>query len=535
MLYKNLEMRLSNLQLDGYFWAQGGRRGHWDLKDNLSPSVANPIYEKEKIKELKLKIAELTSQGKGVEAAVVEGELKKVEVELSENSLQVTPTTQIDDLTDIIQLNREFVADHMEERIGAFLMQIVDCYDTDKHYTIGKTQDQTESTPSVDFPNIVMECAAAHHGTLPAIYAYPRAGWEAWKAQNDKKAPGKPQGIVYHKYSDTYFLNNACTGLAKVINEADIKLDGNPTEDHIEFGRRKAEAEKKLRHFSIELLNRAARKEINPIQGFALYMAKLQTLVHQLADDHSFTEDMKLIFQYWKEDLDELIEQHEGNYTEFTAKMFGIKIPRPDQDAIDVNHVVFPKHFKIIQKKNGYQSHLVAKIDELKKEILNLRPGTNTIEKAVKWALIREASQRDEKVRIIFQRFFNCNGQTLSNLERECFNFALTLVRSDLVQQKVKTLVRNFEKHILDLTIEQTVCSVQLLKQIRETKKISLRKFADAYNARYPNHRRFKCRSLNYGQLWRIENGCVQVDAKTMKQYAKVLGVHKSVLLPELI
>lgn len=521
--YVNINMRsIQNLPLRSGHEPAVGERDKWDVKENHSPSVLDPVWGE--VREI------LTKDKTKTEAK------KPLKVELT----TVEMVAALTDKCTRLALSKIPIEEHMEERISAFLMQLIDCYDTDLHFTVGHTQDQTESTPSMHFliqrgvarppqADLKMTFASAHHGTLPCLFAYPRVEWEAWKGQNNPKAPGKPQAKVYLCQSDTYYLNNACTGLATIINQADIDLDGNPTEKNVEFSRRpRVNDQKKLRELSIALFNRVAKKEINPVQGFGLYMHELTRLVDGLDAQHVDGE-RHLIFSTWKALLGDLNARYAGNYKLFIATLLGIRIPVGDRDAINLDEIVYPRHFKMMQLKNTYQTELALRVEDLRKKVLaGLPKAPLTFDKAFKAALLKEASQQKEKVRQIFQRYYNANGQTAEQLERECFKPAFDLLDRAASKLKVREFFSEFSKYIHNFTVDQSKFSSGLAKEIRLMRGLSLRTFSQKHNELFPNARR-----LNYEQLRRIELGCVMPDTGLIGRMARVLDIHESVLKAE--
>ena len=522
--YINLNMRpVENLTLQNEYVPTDASREKWDVKDNTSPSVLDGAFQKERLEHI----------SKAKTKTIADGPFT-IKIQNAHDAAILT------DKSGRMVLSKQAMEDHMEERISAFLMQIIDCYDTDFHFTVGKTQDQTKSTSSINFivergipkpadADLKMTFASAHHGTLPCIYAYPRGAWEAWKALKNSDAPGKPEAKVYLNKSDTYFLNNACTGVATIINQADIDVDGNPTEKMVEFGTRKPENQKKLREFTIELLNRAAKKEITPIQGLGLYMEKLKTIVDELEAAHPNGEK-QIIFSTWKDVVADLDGEYQGNYKLFIAKLLGIRVPVQDRDAINLEEIVYPRHYKILQRKNTYQTELAFKIDQLKTELLEAaNKKINNFDKAFKLALMKEVSSQDEKVRIIFQRYYNCSGQTLAALQKECTRPALKLVDKEESKRKIREFFVQFSHYIHNFTIDEAKFSTGLVKEIRLVRGLSLRKFSEKHNTLFPH-----AHPLNHEQLRRIELGCVQPTSGMIGRMAKVLKVHESVLKADL-
>lgn len=522
MPYVNNNMHSHNVPMNKGFAPTGKRVSEgWDVRDNQTPSIRDPLFATER---------EIKDEQAGT---------KKEREERLQVKLKLEQVATLTDREARLMLSREALREHIEERISAFLMQIIDAYDQPYHFTIGTTEDQTESTPAAELilpkkaalipaAQLTVTFASAHHGTIPCIYAYPRDAWEAWKAQNDPKALNKPKPVVFFNKSDTYYHNNACTGLETVINQADIDIDGNKTEKQVEFPG-KTRSEVKLREFTIGLLNQASRKEITPIQGFALFMEKLQSRVKDL-DEEFPTGNKHQIFAAWKEDLEELQDEYRGDYKLLIARLLRIFLPTADRDAIHIEEAVFPRHFQIIQKKNLYQNQLAKQIEELREKILAGGVTPKTFDKAFKWALVKEALERPEAIRTIFQRYYNCSGKNLQQLENDCCKPALKKVTSPEAQRHISAFFSEFAKYIHNFTIDDSLFKSELLAQIRAIRGWSLRRFAQEFNQKFPNEHR-----LNHEQYRRIEKGCVKIDTPMAKRFAAVFDVHESLFLPQLV
>lgn len=541
--YTNINMRRSNLPLDGTFAPGQGSREKWAYKDNISPSVQDPVFQKQR--EDKETVLKAQVEAGQITKAKANKELKKPLVIDLETQEDVAIAT---DKVARLKFSRQALTDRMDQRIAAFLTQIIDCYDTDYHFTVGHTETQTESAPPINFKlpqgavlplggTLSIPQAATHQGTIPCIWAYNRNEWTQWKviANGNAKAAGKPAPIVYHKMADPYLANNACAGLDKTINDpADITLDGNRNEQQIEFPGKNRIKEKKLRELSIDLLNRAARKEITPIEGFTLYMTHLEELVNSLAD--SITDaDEKAVFVAWKQDLGTLQAEYKGNYKLLIARLLHFNIPEPERDSINLEYMVFPRHFKLLQKKYCYQSHLAKKIDDLKTAIhvLDGNKKRKNFDKALKVELIAHAQKQDKKVYEMFQRFYNLSAENHLNLELECRQTAkpaLAAVRTDNAQKAIKNFFKDFNTHVNDMRIEESSFNTGLMKEVREARGFSLRKFAEVYNEKYPREH-----TLNHEQYRRIENGCVEISPKQINQFAEVLSIPNKVLRPQVL
>ena len=483
------------------------KRDKWDFEGNITPSVEDPVF-----------------------AAQRES--------LSPKKIVLQSPEEVASLTDgvaRIELSREAIGDHLDERISSFFMQLIDCYDTDLYFTVGTTEDQTVSTPTISLTggggihiphkaDKKIDFASAHHGTLPCVYAYPKTAWDIWKLKGNPLAAGKPEPVVYMKNTDSYFLNNACSGLEKAINEADIAIDGNSTEKLIEFKKTiKKPEDEKLREFSIKLLNRVARKNVSPVRALGLFISKLQARIECCANAPR-TETERKIFEIWLSDIEEISATVEEDLNTFAAQLVGVQIPYDRTKRVDVQSLVLPSYCKLLKQKNTYQTQLNVLISQLRSDILqSVQKTPKSFDKALKIEIISVASQANERVSRIVQRYFCCSAENAKKLE--CTKPALQLVRKS--RQMIKNMISKVSDYLHNFSVEEASIQGGLVKTVRKAKKISLREFAEIHNLKYPN-----AHKLNYEQLRRYEMGCVKMDHSEAARFAQVLKLPPRILIP---
>ncbi len=141
---------------------------------------------------------------------------------------------------------------------------------------------------------------------------------------------------------------------------------------------------------------------------------------------------------------------------QFVAQLLGLHIPTGDRNAINLEVILFPRHFKIIQRKNLYQSQLAARIDTLSAQILPNEKKPKKFAEALKVALMQEANRSSEKVRKLFQRYYNMNGQSLKEAENECFRPALALVNSAKSQNLIREMMTDFRLYLKNFARQGT-------------------------------------------------------------------------------
>lgn len=507
-------------------------------QENQTASLIDPRFQEERFRQLAEIKQQRDLQGKKVTVKDKMRYLTYLVTTQDEANRLADPVTRIQD-------QAQWILFHLDVRIHAFLFQVINCFDTPCHFTIGVTQLQTESTSAVHlipgegviFPEgmqTVVPFASAHHGTLPCIWAYHRESWNIWKTNQNPNAPFKPQVSVFHENSQSYLVGNSCVGIEKDVNEADIDLDGNPTEEHVEFSRQKKELKDlKLREFAIGILNQAARREVDPVQGFSLFMTKMKQRVETLLSNQAISPSRREIFNIWKQHLDALEAESHGDYLPLIARQFSIRVPfEGGEPSRDLLRNIFPRHFQALKHRDTYQSQLDIKIKNVKSAILilNQNKKPHKFDLAVKIAMLTEANQHDIEIQKIFKKFFVCSQENINKLTAECLQGgspAYNLVNTAASQTIIKSFFIDFRMYAINLTIDESIETSAILRTVRLIRGYSLRVFAQLYKQQFPQGT-----SMSYEQLRRIERGDVRVDAEQMRMFAHILNVHPNVLLP---
>lgn len=493
-------------------------REHLDLQENQTPSEENPVFEK--IKEMQ-KCAEKTKN-------IAVTSLKKALTNENHNNNLTDPITRI-------KLSKEALSDHLEERVSTFLLYLIDCYDTENHYTIGKTETQTKSTPEIKVekakngkPAQTVKLASAHHGVIPCVYAYPRDEWEIWKKQDDPKARGKPEPVIYMKNTDSYFANNACTGLEALFNQKDIDIDGNATEQHIEFAKNRTVSKEKLREYSIGLLNQVAKKELEPIGAFVLFLKKFSSIISELKTNSKNREDF-LVFSYWEEDIKNLESQCNADPSLFVAKLLSLNFSQSDSECLNLSTLLLPRHFELIKTKNIYQNQISTKIEAVSGQILkdvNRKP--NNFSLAMKITILEKAKAESDIVKSLFFRYYCASEKSLTDWKRKCTNPALQLIHKQTNINLINSIFKDFREYIHNLAIAEAKYQCHILHEARKLKKLSFSEFFNLYNKTYPKEEK-----LNHQKLYRIENGGVKMSKEQIKRFANILDIPEMVFYPQ--
>ncbi len=153
-----------------------------------------------------------------------------------------------------LDATRDVICMHFEKRISHLFALAALCYRTGYVFREGHTVHQGLASHHIQVPvrtggTDTVEFAAAHHATLPCLYA---------------RAPDSPNEFVFAYRSDIYDEGNATASVPKEINSADTAIDG--TEHH-----------NKLRDLTVALLNQASTGHLSPIEVTAEFSRRLVT------------------------------------------------------------------------------------------------------------------------------------------------------------------------------------------------------------------------------------------------------------------
>lgn len=150
-----------------------------------------------------------------------------------------------------LQASREIIELHLEKRVSQLFAQAVMCFRTGYEFSIGKTIMQGLQENHIPTTNGLVKFAAAHHATIPCLYA---------------KVPNSQQEIVFQYGSGFFNESNATLGVGLAINQADSAID------------------LKLRNKLIELLNRCSKGELNPQQVTKRFIKVLKKEIRATRD-----------------------------------------------------------------------------------------------------------------------------------------------------------------------------------------------------------------------------------------------------------
>ncbi len=141
---------------------------------------------------------------------------------------------------------------HLEKRLSQLVVQAVTCYGTGLNFCEGHTVHQGFNAEGIYNPigeDITLQ--AAHHATLPCIYA---------------STPNSDRKFVYLYRSGIYDESQATIDLVKELNDADRAIDEKYRPKGADKSAYQSMLPSQLRNKTVDLLNRASKKELTPHQ-----------------------------------------------------------------------------------------------------------------------------------------------------------------------------------------------------------------------------------------------------------------------------
>lgn len=420
----------------------------------------------------------------------------------------------------LLKKNRQSLRDHLDARLGALFLQLVDCYDTGETYEEGKVEDQMVSSGSLSWvcdeeeSEGKLEAQSAHLGTLPCVIAYPRDAYNAWKAQPKKVE--KPAGHVLGKYSPTYHFNNACSGHITVVNEADSLMDWKGQKAII------------VRPFALELLKGSATKEIDPLNGMRLFVSKLSATVDSL-HVHQTDPSLKLIFKTYQEHLVSIRALIEEQPDEFLTLMLGIEIDENAPHVKKLREVIYPSRIKTLQMFSEYQSQIAARIELAKSNIIGKLRKPNLFDAAFKAKVLLSAPNYSSRMDQVLRRFFCMNAAQARQGWNAAFKPAKQLCDSPSAEKEIESAFDDISSLMHNREVDISLLRANLLFQLRSLHRWSQSTVAAKINQLSPSAKMYQ------QKISRLELGEKQIDETLATLFSRVFNVNRSIFISDLV
>jgi hypothetical protein len=306
----------------------------------------------------------------------------RLKLELERRKLKTNDPPLIDaqiweDPTALVKQYADSIEMHVDQRVLAAFQMFILCYKMPFHFSSsGEAEEQYGSAPTLQLSQIGGKnypYEAAHHSTLPCLYACKRSDWDAYQAALAQKQPAqRPLQFVYVKYSYGYQRHNSTNCLSKSVNETDSLIDWKA-------------GGTLLRTTTITLANKVALGAINPIQATGQFVSYLKQRVKYLLA-HSPSDKVKPVLCKYLEQIKHI--QHKiKTAPDFFDKLLDIQIAGENARSAHLREVVYKKRFEMIKADQLIDSRIKWRLKNA--PIAYLRGETHDY---LKFALIMQST-----------------------------------------------------------------------------------------------------------------------------------------------
>ncbi len=456
-----------------------GKRDKFDLEENETSSVTDMIF----------------------------GDLRKQRATKS-------MVESLKDKTFLIQESEEMIETHIDKRIALFFQELIVCYDVPFFFEIGETQHQAPSAPTLakkaGGEEVKVPFNSAHSSTIPCLYAYPRKEWVEWGKNPEGKE--KPKPFVYLKGSHVYNSQNATIEMIKLVNSADISLDGT---------RHSAD---QLRTKSIDLINKTAKGVLTPQMAFLAFLKETKQILESKVKSSDVKPEIRAILDIYLERIEAaLTEAENGSYLD---QLLDVRIDGEKREAGQLRSILYKRRFDIIRRSVEKQSVIAKRIEEVSAKILGIDRRPPNFRKALKQKVFALATSANEKKTLA--KLFNVSQEQLKkDLEGKRTTSANKLINDPRFKGDFDNLMREIRKECRELVKEEFAFRAQVTRDLRQFKGWRQVDLAESYKSK------FKL-SISQPTISRLENTIKLVDGAIAHRLAELFEVDPGIFFPAL-
>lgn len=407
-----------------------------------------------------------------------------------------------------IEVSKELIETHVDRRVASFFEQLIVCYKVPYHYEIGDTMHQAESTKTLTkkVGNTTQKVPfdSAHSSTIPCLYAYSRNSWANWK---NGELEEKPAGFVYLQDSDTYRLHNSTMGLVKVINQADIAIDGTKNNN-------------KLRGFAIDKINDVAKGILTPMKGVEEFVDKAILITENQLASNSCKEKTKKVLRIYLDSFKAIKPQIKN--PSFFDYLLNVKSPQGNQA---IRQAIYIMRFKIIRECHEVQTAIFQKIKKVSAEIVGIERKPANFDKALKRVLLERTNSDPNRKSL--QKLFNLS---LEDLKKQVPNKNIAAFKKIETKENLQKIDRLVNSDIVwdfhGLRNKELFFRRDLFYKLRSTYKWPQWRVAHKYKKLFPR------KPMSQSGVSRIENTIKWIDHPLALDMAKVYRLDPGVFLP---
>jgi hypothetical protein len=412
------------------------------------------------------------------------------------------------------------IEEHVEKRVAVAFQQYVLSYGTGLHFEVGDTSDQGESAPALHIVTYRDEkgklCTrnAAHSSTIPCVIAYDGNQWMNYQ----NRCGQKPEGFVYVKGSYIYASANATSAMPRMINEADIAIDGK-------------KKEQRLRTRHLELMNRVSAGELTPVQALQRFIddAKSMSQAHtQLVNNDGVRRALE-IFAGCFGDIGANLDQNQT----FVDHLLGLKIDF-DNDSALVRKRVYQLRYKAIQDGQLAESKIVEKVQVLSRTILTRMGRTKKpdyFNETVRVVLAEQMGNESDR-RILSKLFHDPDGFNLRPLSDRAKRLANTKALVEQHLNMIHIAAYDVRREFRALQRDEVLKRGSVTKVLRGMKRWTQQRLAEKIRQMYPVTATSRYTPASQTTISRVENNVKWVDEVYATQLAKVYQVDPALFMP---
>lgn len=440
----------------------------------------------------------------------------------------------LDPVAVINQKYEPAIREHFQRRVDLFLMQLLNCNGTHLHFEVGPTQHQAQSSKSlyVQFmgeKHKVCERGpeqpthdAAHSSTFPCLIAYDNEEWEKYE-KDDKN---KPMGIYFLQHSDLYKATNSTCNLPRLVNHADIAVDGR--KHNSDFSNR-----------ALLYINQVSKGEMSIKSALPKFLEALRIQINgqiRVAKDLG----VKAALCIYQDELEAVEKEFTSDDQETWILSKADVLTNREQSTNGLRAQMLRLRSQAILRNMRGQTALMADVNKLAQKILKeikQRKQTkqekepkapNYFSEAFRLCIIDAMTNDEDKIRM--KKIFSLNvPEAIKTRKTGIDNTKQEIKEAAVINSidRIKNLAKKLSLHMHALRTEEMLHRGDAMRALRVGRKWSQEKLGRRLERRFPSQ--FSSQST----MSRTERGERLMDNELARQLSETFRVPKELLLPQ--
>lgn len=412
----------------------------------------------------------------------------------------------------LIEDSEEMIKDHIDKRIALFFQQLIVTYNVPFHFEMGDTQHQAPSAPTLtkkkNNETVKVPFNSAHSATIPCLYAYHKKDWDKWVA--DPQNNQKPTPFVYLKGSDTYNEHNSTLGLIKLVNSADISLDGT------------SQSTDQLRVKSIDIIQRSAKGEISPRKGLKEFLQEAQRVLNERIASPGVKAEIKQILRIYLERVENAIDESEDDT--FFDELINLKIDNESDEAAKLRKLIYRRRFSIIRESQEAQSVIARKIHEVAVSIIGINRKPANFDMVMKKKVLSLCTDQEKRQLAVF--FGVSLDQITQDLQGKRYQTAENKIEQVQHRQKFVTLMRDIRAQCRSLKRSELMYRANVTRDLRTNKGWRQKDLVTQYRAVHADG------PMSQPTVSRLENTIKPIERQLAHRLAGIFEVDPGFFFP---